>query len=492
MKTAYQFEQSTPEAAGIPVAAIKAFVDEAEESGQELHSFMLLRHGRLLAQGWWNPYRPTEPHILFSLSKSFTSTAVGLAAAEGKLSLDDKVIAFFPEEKPAEISPNLAAMQVRHLLGMSTGHAEDTMQAIDRNPLDSWVKAVLSVPVEYAPGTHFLYNTGASYLLSAIVQKVTGQTLLDYLQPRLFEPLGIEQATWESSPQGINTGGFGLSLTTAEVARFGQLYLQKGKWQGRQILSENWVEEATASHISNGDDPNSDWAQGYGYQFWRCQHGAYRGDGAFGQYCVIMPEQQVVLAITSGLSGDMQAVLNLVWKHLLPAMQAEKLPEDPAAQQILAQKLAKLELPTVKGQPLTAIAEQVSGKRFVFGENDQKIRAMTFDFDKEGGVLVVEDERGSHTVEMGSDVWRLGTTDLDPRGPRQVAACGNWTTDDTYIIRLRYLSPAQAARPNMRAFSVPFGLTITCRFAEGQVLVDYKVDQSFVPLELPTLEGRMA
>jgi CubicO group peptidase (beta-lactamase class C family) len=492
LKTAYQFEQCTPEAEGIPATAIKAFVDEVEESGQELHSFMLLRHGRLLAQGWWQPYRADLPHILFSLSKSFTSTAVGLAVAEGKLSLDDKVISFFPEETPAEVSPNLAAMQVRHLLGMSTGHAVDTMQAIDRNPLDSWVKAVLSVPVEYAPGTYFLYNTGASYLLSAIVQKVTGQTLLEYLQPRLFEPLGIEHATWESSPQGINTGGFGLSLTTSEVARFGQLYLQKGKWQGRQILPESWVEEATASHISNGDDPHSDWAQGYGYQFWRCQHGAYRGDGAFGQYCVIMPEQEVVLAITSGLSGDMQAVLNLVWKHLLPAMQAEKLPENPAAQQMLAQKLQNLALPTVKSQPLTAIAEQVSGKRFVFGDNDQKIKALTFDFDKTGARLLVEDERGQHTVEIGSASWRLSTTSLDPRGPRQVAACGNWTSDDTYAIRLRYLSPAQAARPDRRAFSVPFGLTITGRFTENKALVDYKLDQSFVPVEAPTLEGRLA
>ena len=492
MKTAYQFEQSTPEAEGIPAAAIKAFVDEIEESGQELHSFILLRHGRLLAQGWWHPYQPGEPHILFSVSKSFTSTAVGLAVAEGRLNLDDKVISFFPEEKPAEVSPNLAAMQVRHLLGMSTGHAEDTMPAIDRHPNDNWVKSVLAVPVEYEPGTHFLYNTGASYLLSAIVQKVTGQTLLEYLQPRLFEPLGIEHATWESSPQGINTGGFGLSLTTTEVARFGQLYLQKGRWQGRQILSESWVEEATASHISNGDDPYSDWAQGYGYQFWRCRNGAYRGDGAFGQYCVVMPEQQAVLAITSGLSGDMQAVLNLVWKHLLPAMQAEKLPEDPAAQEKLAQKLQKLELPVVKGRTITPTAEQVSGKRFLFDENGQKIKALTFDFDKEGCLLSIEDEHGKHRVEIGSGAWRLSNTDLDPRGPRYVAACGNWTAEDTYTFRLRYRTPAPAARPNRRVFSVPFGLTLTCRFTENKALVDYKVDQSFAPLVLPTLKGRLA
>ena len=140
-------------------------------------------------------------------------------------------------------------------------------------------------------------------MLSAIVQKATGQTVLDYLQPRLFEPLGIEQPTWETSPQGISTGGYGLSIRTEDIAKFGQLYLQKGKWQGKQLVPASWVEAATARQTSNGSNPNSDWDQGYGYQFWRCRHGAYRGDGAFGQYCIVLPEQDAVIAITSGVRG---------------------------------------------------------------------------------------------------------------------------------------------------------------------------------------------
>ena len=330
--------RSTPEAQGISSKAVLGFVEAVEQNIHEMHSFMLVRHGAVVAEGWWSPYAPDLPHMLFSLSKSFTSTAVGLAVSEGRLTVEDTVLSFFPEDAPAEVSPNLAAMRVRHLLSMSTGHAVEPMMGL-RSEVKQWTKKFLAHPVEYEPGTHFVYNSLATYMLSAIVQKLTGQTLVDYLRPRLFEPLGISGAYWETSPEGINTGGWGLNIKTEDIARFGQLYLQKGLWNGKRLLPEAWVDEATSKHISNGDEPNNDWNQGYGYQFWRCRHNAYRGDGAFGQYCLVMPDQDAVLAITSGVD-DMQAVLNLVWEHLLPAMQPAALPEDFAAQAALSSKMA--------------------------------------------------------------------------------------------------------------------------------------------------------
>ena len=172
----------------------------------------------------------------------------------------------------------------------------------------------------HKPGTHFLYNTPATYMLSAIVQKVTGITVLDYLRPRLFEPLGIENPQWDTSPQGISLGGYGLSVRTEDIARFGQLYLQKGVWMGKRLVPSAWIDAATTRQTSSGSNPTSDWEQGYGYQFWRSRHGLYRGDGAFGQFCIVMPEQDAVVAITSG-GRDMQAVMNLVWEKLLPALQ---------------------------------------------------------------------------------------------------------------------------------------------------------------------------
>src|SRR5262249_18720613 len=246
------------------------------------------------------------PHSLFSLSKSFTATAVGLAIAEGKLSLDDDVLRYFPDDAPESTSKNLKSMRVRGLLRMSTGHQAEP----GRPRAKPWTRTFLAQPVPHKPGTHFLYNTSATYMLSAIVQKATGTTVLDYLRPRLFDPLGIENPTWETSPQGITVGGSGLSIRTEDIARFGLLYLQRGTWNGKQVVPAAWVEAATACQTANGSDPRSDWDQGYGYQFWRCRNHAFRGDGAFGQFCIVVPEQDAVIAITSGVK-DMQSVLNL-------------------------------------------------------------------------------------------------------------------------------------------------------------------------------------
>ena len=311
--------RTSPERQGIASSAILRFVEALESQIHEIHSFMLLRHGSVVAEGWWSPYGREYPHMLFSLSKSFTSTAVGLALSEGRFSIDDPVLSFFPDETPAEVSDLLAAMRVRHLLTMSTGQAADTWSSMVDRADGNWIKGFFEIPVVNEPGSQFVYNNGASYMLSAIVQKTTGMTVREYLEARLFEPLGIENATWQESPQGITAGGIGLSTRTEDVARFGQLYLQKGLWQGRQLLPEAWVEEATACQISNGPGIEIDWSQGYGYQFWRSRHNTYRGDGVFGQWCIVMPEQDAVLAITSGLDiFDSQQPLNLVWEMLLP------------------------------------------------------------------------------------------------------------------------------------------------------------------------------
>ncbi|MEO7911284.1 MAG: serine hydrolase, partial [Roseiflexaceae bacterium] len=430
-----QLSYATPESQGIASSAILAFVEAVEKNIESLHSFMLLRHGQVLAQGWWSPYQAERPHMLFSLSKSFTSTAIGLAVAEGRLSVDDLVLSFFPEDAPTDPSAHLAAMRVHDLLSMSTGHAVDTTPFLHKQPDGNWAKAFLARPVEHTPGTHFVYNTGATYMLSAIIQKLTGGTLLDYLWPCLLTPLGIEQATWETCPRGMNTGGYGLNVTTDAIARFGQLYLQNGMWNGQQLVPEAWVAAASTTQVSNPNEPNIDWRQGYGYQFWRCRHGAYRGDGAFGQYCVIMPEQDAVLAITSGL-GNMQPPLDLIWEHLLPAMQPRPLPEDRAAQTALEHKLAHLALATQPGQETSPLADEVAGRTYVFEKNDQDVDAITLNFNKSGATLTIQDSNGTHQVVVGHSAWREGTTTLFRGKEYATAASGAWTSDDTYVIQL--------------------------------------------------------
>jgi CubicO group peptidase (beta-lactamase class C family) len=319
--------RSTPEAQGVSSTAIHDFIVAADQQVNSMHSLILVRHGNVIAEAYWKPESDDKPHVLWSLSKSFASTAVGFAVAEGRLSLDDLVVSFFPDRVPENASANLKQMRIRDLLTMSTGHQEE----VNLREQADWIKAFLAHPVPHKPGTHFLYNTPATFMASAIVQKVTGEKIVDYLRPRLFEPLGIEPPRWDENPQGISIGGYGLFLRTEDIAKFGQLLLQKGMWQGKSLLPADWIELATSKQVSNGSDPNRDWDQGYGFQFWRCRHGAYRGDGKDGQYCIVLPQQDAVIAITAN-SDNMAKQLDLVWEHLLPAFQDAPLADATEAQ----------------------------------------------------------------------------------------------------------------------------------------------------------------
>jgi CubicO group peptidase (beta-lactamase class C family) len=442
--------RSSPEAQGVSSAEILSFIEAADRDIDSLHSFMLVRHGRVVAEGWWSPYEPGAPHSLYSLSKSFTSTAVGLAVAEGKLSIDDEVLKYFPDDAPPEPSQNLKAMRVSDLLRMSTGQEREPQRTPDR----PWTKTFLEQGVPFKPGTHFLYNTSATYMLSAIVQKATGETVLDYLRPRLFEPLGIERLRWEASPQGITVGGYGLSIRTEDIARFGQLYLQKGEWQGKQLVPATWIDAATSRQTSNGSNPNSDWDQGYGYQFWRSRHGAYRGDGAFGQFCLVLPEQDAVIAITSGVR-DMQSVLNLVWDKLVPAMKPSSLPADAEANGKLQRAIKNLVLRVPEA---TGSAPQFSSKRYVFPPNDRKLEAIALESDDKGEAisLVVRKGGADQRIACGRGAWSKGRLSWDSSAEQPAAASGAWTADSAYTAKLCF-------------YETPFVVTIRLQFNGDEV-----------------------
>ena len=475
----------TPESQGISSAAVLDFVEAVDSTISELHSFMLLRHGQVVSEGWWAPYAAEHPHILFSLTKSFTSTAVGLAVTEGHLSIDDPVLAFFPEDAPKRPSKNLQAMRVRHLLSMSTGHLMDSTEKAVTNKEGNWIKGFFSMPVKHAPGAPFVYNSAASHMLSAIVQKVTGIPLKAYLTPRLFEPLGIEPAKWETDPSGINTGGWGLSLKTEDIARFGQMYLQKGLWQGQRILVEDWVEMATSKQVRNDlvEGTPIDWQQGYGFQFWRCQHNAYRGDGAFGQYCIVMPDQDAVLAITSGV-GDMQAVLNLVWKHILPGMGATVLPEDKAIQNKLSTRLADLCLDPP--HHYTGQTEQNLQRSYSLADNPLDIKTILLDISNNRCRLTVKNPSGQHTLDCGAQNWLLSRTSFafEDRRPLMsippegypIAAAFAWIAADTVEIQIRF-------------YETHAYYTLTCQLDGDTITITPKVNVSFVPNQLPKLTG---
>jgi CubicO group peptidase (beta-lactamase class C family) len=482
MASVTQLQRSSPEAEGIPSGAILDFIRAVERHAHPLDAvqgFMLLRHGNVAAEGWWAPYAPRSPHALYSLSKSFTSTGIGLAVAEGRLTVDDPVLEFFPDDAPANPGANLRAMRVRHLLSMNTGHHEDTTGRVFRGGGDNWPRTFLSLPVEHEPGTWFVYNTAATYMLSAIITKLTGEALVDYLRPRLFDPLGIADPAWEADPRGVSIGGSGLHLTTEDIARFGQLYLQEGRWDGRRVVPEAWVAEATRAHSDNRNtQTNPDWTVGYGYQFWRCRHNCYRGDGAFGQFCIVMPEQGAVLAVISGVR-NMQAVLDRVWEHLLPAMRPGALPADPHARGALQDKLASLSLPPAEGQRSSPRSGRWSGKTYKLEGNDLKLESVALEFGDGGGTLAVRDERGAHALPVGRGAWLEGATDGRGRGEEPVAASGAWTADDTYEVRACHTTDA-------------VGRVYRFRFAGDELRLDVEPNVSWGPATVTTITGRPA
>ncbi|MCG8307605.1 MAG: beta-lactamase family protein [Cytophagales bacterium] len=471
-----QLTHSTPEREGVSSDAILNFIETAEkEQPDALHSLMILRHGKVIAEGWWTPYNPETPHWLYSLSKSFASTAIGLAIDEGVLSLNDQVISFFPDKLPEEPSENLKNMRIRDLLTMNTGHQQDGSRAF-RSASKDWVKSFLALDVEHKPGTKFTYNSGATYMLSAILQKKTGQTLVEYLKPRLFEPLDIKTPTWQSDPLGINVGGWGLSLTTSDIAKFGQLYLQKGNWNGRQIIPEAWIDLATSLQTSNGSNPESDWDQGYGYQFWRCRYNNYRGDGAFGQYCIIMPEKHAVIAITAG-SGNMQGILDLVWDHLLPAMKDDPLPDNEDTYHKLQSKLKSLKLAVVEGNETGEMAEEVSGTTYLLNENDQQLKSIRFDLSGREKSYTIQNSEGAFTIPVGYQAMLTGTMRVPFQGELATAASGAWTEDKTYQVKVYN-------------YETPHAITYNFTFNEDEIIIGSEFNVFFGNKEQPEIRGK--
>ncbi|MFE5410611.1 serine hydrolase domain-containing protein [Microbacterium sp. NPDC056569] len=404
--------RSTPERQSVRSAAISRLI-AALDGISHIHTLTVVRHGHVVAEATWAPYEREVPTAMYSVSKSFTSIAVGLAVADGLLTVDDRVVDLLPDMVPEQPSGHLAALRVRHLLTMTTGHVvEPPLEDAD------WARAALDAELTREPGTHWMYNTPATHLLSQVLQRLTGQRLVDYLAPRLFEPLGFRRPEWRQSPTGVDAGGFGLSIRPEELAVFGQLLLQRGRWEGRQLVPAAWIDAATSRQVAN-DPGDGDWNQGYGYQFWRCRHDAYRGDGAFGQYVVVLPEFDAVVAITGGLP-DMQEPLDAIWDALLPAFDTDAAPEDVVA----ATPIAAID----GGSRHAAVAHEYEGP----------LRAIRV----EDGLLAID----GWELPWVPGSWSIGAFPPDPTADRlwygdRVAVSGGWS-GETFRADLRLLGDA--------------------------------------------------
>ncbi|WP_219511045.1 serine hydrolase domain-containing protein [Nonomuraea ceibae] len=314
--------RSTPAASGVSSRAVAALLDRLEERSVECHSIMVVRHGHVVAEGWWAPYSAGRPHLLYSVTKSFTSVAVGLAIADGLLSLDDRVVDVLPDHVPAGVSAQARRLTVHHLLSMTAGYRTDSLGEAWRLEPGDLVKGFLRIPFTDPEGTRHTYDNATTYVLARMVERVTGLGLPELLDERLFEPMGVDHAEWDRVASGAAFGFHGLHLTTEAVAAFAELLLRGGVRGDRRLVPAAWIELATRRHadpLPPEDMPgDADFLDGYGYQFWTSPHG-FHGVGSFGQQFVVAPSHDLVVVLT-GAHHQEQGVLDAIWECLLPGL----------------------------------------------------------------------------------------------------------------------------------------------------------------------------
>jgi CubicO group peptidase (beta-lactamase class C family) len=484
-----KLQRSTPESEGVSSAGIMDFLNAIDTGSVELHSFMFIRHGKVIAEGWWNPYGQEYKHLLYSASKTFTATAVGLAVSENRLKITDKVISFFPYSLPDSISDYMRELTVQNLLTMSVGQDPEP-RAMGTS--GDWITAFLKSPPVHKPGTIFKYNNMATFMLSAIVQQVTGQTIFDYLQPRIFKPLGIRGIDWDLNPQGINLGMIGLRLRTEDLAKFGQLLLQNGIWNGKQLLPKEWIKEATSFKIESNDPGNklpkdlNDWAQGYSYQMWRGRNNSVRLDGMAGQFVMLFPDKDAFIVLTAN-ARNTQNELNLIHNYLLPAIKSDKaLPGNPGLNNELQKRQAALSLKPVTNAGLSKseFESKISGKEFTVATNSNNIQSVYFSFNGKECSFAIKRDDNISVVKTGLDGWEMSNTLssslLAP--PRivsksvdanykilqpviKVAASYSWTDKNTLELTARFIEESLGSE------------TIVCRFSEVFGNINLSIEQ---------------
>ena len=464
--------RSTPEAQGVSSAATMDFLDEVERNAYEMHGFMLWRSGHVVAEGWWEPYGPERIHMTHSLTKSVTASAVGMAIAEGRFKLDDKVVSFFPEHLPADVSANLAAMTVRDLLTMRTGHEKMTSGSVWRPIKTSWIAEFFKIPVKFEPGTKFVYTSAATYMLSAIITKTTGQSTADYLKTRFFEPLGISGHEWDVGPEGISPGANGLSWKTVDALKLGILHAQHGQWNGKQLLPAEWVKAVQQPHTPGQ----------YGYQWWLGPNGVYLADGLFGQYSMVFPEHNAVIAMNCANPSGAGFLAKAVYKHFPKAFETAG---KSTANSKLPSRLKQLQLLPAPRATHSPLAETISGRKYEFADNAEKISAVKFDFSEGQCRFTLEDDRGTHVVQCGIGKAVEGSTTItgnklhheyQPDNMR-VVATGEWTDARTFEMTWTFVESA-------------FRDKVVCRFNGPYVRIARSVNVNSSTTSLPEIVSK--
>ena len=439
----------SPESQGVSSKAILKWIGRLEGEVDAIHAFVLMRHGKVIAEGDWSPYESLEvPHVLFSHSKSYTSTAIGLLWDEKKIDLDERVCDILKDKlPPVPPNENLRNLTVRHLLTMRTGTRRPHF-IWGRPEVKDWAKAFLAEKgYPDRPGGAFRYDSDATYLLAEIVERKSGEKMMNYLRRKLFDPLGIESVSTTYSPTGVPCGGWGMKASARDNAKFGQLYLNEGLWNGRRILSREWVRMATSNQIETAGVQLGSESEGYGFQFWCGHHGTYRADGMLGQVTIVSPKGDFVLSLLSGTMGEF---IYTFWQELLPAMSADALPEDPDALAALRARCETLKMRLPEGEKTSPNENEVLGA-WKFNVKHLGIDSVRVEKTDTGWTLAYTDHLGRHEFPVGYGRWeqgklRLSAQDeidcIDPTpGEHPIAAAGAWKNGQLAIRTLFTTGP---------------------------------------------------
>lgn len=455
-----EFMRVTPESVGIDSGDIEWLLDRLESGFTEPHGLMIMRHGKICAEGWWNPYAPGIRHGLQSHSKTYAATAIGIAYTEGIVKLDERIIDIFPEYAPEQPSENLKRLTVHDVLCMGCGMDEMPMAT------EHWIRDFLHTPVNHTPGTTYMYNSVGSSILSAIIVKKTGMSMHEYLKPRLYDKIGIfsDNHRWMKMPDGCEVGGGGLFATTEDNLRLMKLYADGGVWEGERILDDEYVKRATTlQNESATEAKNNPLAKdnfvGYGYQIWMCRpNGVYRADGAMGQFTIVVPDKDMIIAITENASGAhwAQTTLDVMWEFLERIENHPAKEENTEKSECLKNRMGRLALPNPKCAPYSPIAANIEGRQWRVIDGDfymedvgvaqhmsgcelpQPIDVFCFHFTSDEIVMDWENSEEKERLVIATDGSRRHNT-LPGRLISQVLLSGAWISENKLEVKARYI-----------------------------------------------------
>lgn len=396
------FERNCPEQLGIPSRAIMNFIEELEDKEVAMHSFIMLHKGELVVEGYWKPFDENRQHRMYSISKSLTSLAIGCLEEEGKLKLTDKIVDYFRDLVPEEgVHPYIEAMTIQDMLKMATAHRVTTYKQIE--DMD-WTKTFFVAKPTHLPGTIFSYDTSSTHTLSALIERLSGMSLLDYLKSKLLDPIGCsKEIRWLTCPSNVCQGGSGLICTPRDIARVAQVLLDEGVFEGKQLIPKNYIEKATAKQIETSMQPFLEERQGYGYQFWRTTHNGFVCYGLGGQLAICVPDKAFILVTTADTQGyptGTSAIYESLWRNIYPYINEEVIEPNEADYSLLQTKLENLQMISVKGESVLALSEAINGKKYVLDKNTLGIEEIRFRFDELSKCVNVEYTLNQNTFKL--------------------------------------------------------------------------------------------